>query len=208
MLRDSLAWTILLLVEAIVVSVFLSNAWLREQIESERQQTLDFLGYETSVRVIERTNDLYSTLLRESGVIPFTYSLFLPKSDTALGPTPGYEMGRYFTFFRGRLDAIWTSMYQATQRLALFLEWLPYLLPFLIPCLVDGLVKRQIKKTNYGYASQVRYHLASHIIVALIFAPLLYAFLPFAVTPVIVPIWIFCFGAAIALLSANIQKLF
>jgi hypothetical protein len=206
MVRNIAIWIILILLEATVISLFLSKTWLYEQITNEREQTIEWLGHTTSEKIIQRADSTYTWLFKDSGVMNFTYDLFLPDQRAVDSRAEFNRLSEYVDFFGGRLDAFWTSVYQSVQRYSLFVEWLPYLLPFLIPCLIDGLMNREIKKTNYGYTNPVRYHAAMHALIALFFLPIIYMFFPIAINPIIIPFWIFVVGSVAMILTANIQK--
>lgn len=206
-MRDAFLWVVLVFVEAVVISTFLSTSWIYDQIKEERKDTYVWLGADVSDKVVGRADKIFTAVFKDTGIMPMSYKLFLPKDKSDDQDFKREEMVSLVEIFIDRLDAIWASMYQATQRLSLFIEWLPYLLPFVIPCLVDGYGIREIKKLNYGYASAVRYHMAIHIIIAMIFAPLVYMFIPLAIPPQIIPYWLLVTGLMAIMLVANIQKL-
>jgi hypothetical protein len=207
MIKEVLIWVLVLVLEASLVSIFLNTDWIREQIYEERQNTLAWMGEEATLEIVNRTDRTFRFLFIDSGILEFTYDIFVPDKKEHYTETELTGLSQYVEVFADRLDAIWSSVYQAVQRFALISEWMPFMLMFVIPCFFDGLGLREVKKLNYGYSSPVRYHTAVHGLMAMVFLPIVYMFFPIAIPPQIVPWWMFFAGGFALLFAANIQKL-
>lgn len=207
MIRSILLWLFAVMLELLLICIFVNATWVSAQIEEERSFTLKRLGMDTTMQIVNASNDAYEYLFKKSGIAAGSYKLLIPSHEQRAASMGLESLGMgAFEWLKGRIDTFWISIYHSLQRLFTLLQWFPYLLPLLVPAIIDGLTQREIKKVSYGYASPVKYHTAFHLLVALIFVPLLYLFFPIAVTPLVVPVWAFVLAAVLLMLSANIQK--
>lgn len=114
--------------------------------------------------------------------------------------------GKFDTWVSSRVDALLDLAYWFYRRVALFILWLPWWIPMLALAMVHGSLDRAIKKTDFGYTSPVKNHLARQTVNLCLMATMIAFVLPFAIDPLIFPIFMaiatICTGIAIG----NIQK--
>ena len=104
------------------------------------------------------------------------------------------------------MDAVWLSIYQVMQRLALVVAWLPYLSILVIPTLYDGMQRRRIKQMSFDYASPLRHRGAFWLVSGLMILGFAALFFPFPVPALGVPLIAALLAVALMLLVANTQK--
>ena len=198
---------IVLTIEVMAVGILTPNDWLHTSITNERDMVSDWLGEETTDNLIANTNKWYKTVFADTGLVKGSYG-FIPNEEDREHSGGLGEFGRYdiFPAAKERIDVMWAAIYQSIQRMSLFILWSPYMLPLFIPAVIDGLSVRSIKKVSYGYASPVRYHTAFHFIMVLLASIPFYLALPFAVTPLVVPVWAAAFSFSVMLMLTNLQK--
>lgn len=205
--RSLFIMLLVLTIEVVAVGVLTPNDWLHTSIIEERDKVSNWLGDETTDNLVLKTNRWYKDIFVDTGLVHASYG-FIPTEDDREHSGGLGEFGRYdiFPVAKERIDVLWAAIYQSIQRMSLFILWSPYMLPLFIPAVIDGLSVRQIKKVSYGYASPVRYHTAYHFIVVLLAAIPFYLALPFAVTPLVVPVWAAAFSFSVMLMLTNLQK--
>lgn len=203
--RDIFLWALLIVIEVVGLTLMVNQPWVKGQIVKERQLMVGTLGLTSARQVVQEANATYQAGFVRTGMEAESYRMFAPQPSQTRGPTWN-GLDRYTGKFIKRLDTFWLAVYQATVRVTLLAQWLPYLLPLLLPALVEGFCRREVKKTNYGYTSPNRFHAASHGLIALVFLPILYLFLPIAITPLVVPVWGIALAALLIVLGANLQK--
>lgn len=199
-------WTIIWLLQIVLVGAIVPTNWLENQITSERQMTADWLGRNTLVDLVEKADSSFSSLFEETGMVAASYSI-IPSREEKEGSVGLEELGSgIWPYVESRIQVMWITIYQGVQRMAMIQLWVPYMLPLFIPAFIHGMCVREIKKVSYGYASPVVYHAALQMMLLLIFLPLFYISLPLSIHPSAVLFWGVSLSICFVFLSSNIQK--
>lgn len=199
-------WTIIWLLQIILVGTLVPSNWLEQQITSERQMTADWLGSNALIDLVEKADSSFSSLFEETGMVAASYTI-IPSRDEKEASSGLENLGNnIWPYIEGRIQVMWITIYQGVQRLAMIQLWIPYMLPLFIPAFIHGMCVREVKKVSYGYASPVVYHAALQMMMLLIFLPLFYISLPFSIHPSAVLYWGISLSICFIFLSSNLQK--
>jgi hypothetical protein len=74
--------------------------------------------------------------------------------------------------------------------------------------LVDGFVQRAIKQAEFGAIRPAAFSVASHAVIPLAMAPLVYLVAPFPLTPLVSPLWALLMVMPLSALVSNSQPVF
>ena len=96
--------------------------------------------------------------------------------------------------------------YASLVRIAIFLSWLPYIAPFLLAATMDAAISRKVKFESFGFSSPIKFAAAAHMLIVVVFLPLLYLVVPLPITPLFVPFWALISAVPIVMLVANTQR--
>lgn len=203
-MRTFLVASLILVVEIFAVMLFLDDNTIRDQIQDEYQQTADLMGSESTKQIYDRADAAFRHTVVESGVYDKSFEMFVPKGERDMNGQNAIRSG--INWFEERLVVFWGVVFRSYQRWSLFATWLPYTLLLLVPAAVDGWSQRAIKKDTFGFASPVRYAGAFYVVVGLIVVPMVYFIAPFAITPLLPPIWALLLTVSVLVLAANTQK--
>lgn len=202
MFKASFYFWLFILVELMVVVSFLGQSSVETQISDEHAMSVAWMGYEAETSY-EQAYVKFKALFIDSGAVKTSYDSFLPTSGEQ--PRDSFLIGS-FSWFKERLEVFWAVILRAFQRSYLIFDWMPYTLLLIIPAAIDGWNQRAIKRVTFGYASPVRFHSAMFSLLVFIFIPFFYLFAPFAVHPLVIPVWSLGGSITFLVLSSNTQK--
>lgn len=207
-MRSIMTSLLIWFIEFIVIAALISESWSYQVITKEQAMAHAYLGTATARQIKDDADRVYNRLFIDSGVVATIDKYFVPTEESRRRSGALAELGRdnVFPIVEERLNVIWASVYQMIYRLTGFLIWLPYLSLFFLPSLIDGLMVRQIKKTNFDYASPLLHRTAMYAIVVTAYLLLLALFAPVPLPPWLIPIAGAIIAMAMGLLAANTQK--
>jgi hypothetical protein len=81
------------------------------------------------------------------------------------------------------------QLYGLFYRGFLMLHWMWYVGIFLVAAFVDGLARRAIKRDVLAVNDPIKFAIAFHTLIFIVFSPFAYLLLPAAVTPWFMPAW-------------------
>lgn len=175
---------------------------------AEESELIDrSLGEQTGEWVYGRADKWYQAVMIDSGFYKrMHYTLIPTKEQKEKSRALENFGGKWFSWIEGRIEAFADVVYQFMARAALLTIWAPYMLLLLIPALWDGVMTRQLKRTNFDYASPVihRYsiRLSLYIVVGLGIA----FCSPIALNPLIIPVVMMICCVLLGLMVGNLQK--
>jgi hypothetical protein len=203
-----LVGAILLVMEFILFAALVSASWSERIHDTELAWLQEGLGAKTANAVVERAEHWYGTLFVAPGLVATSYRIALP-SDVdvqragALSPLATLPL---WSWVAARLEVIWAALFQALQRLAMLVAWLPFLLLLLAAAWGDGWVRRRIRQSGFAYASPLAHAYALRSIVAVLIAIGLLLFLPLPLPALGVPIVGSLVAIFVGVIVANAQK--
>lgn len=176
-------------------------------VETELRYARQTLGESTARYAYEGAADWYRTLAVDWGWHEGMRNLFIP-TDYEREKSKGLEaFGNYlFKYMDDRLEAFWRGLYLLFTRLRILLLWLPFIPIIILPAIYDGWQLRNIKKTNFDYASPMLHSYTVEAICWSFFAFFALAISPIPVNPLIYPTIICITGLLLAWSIANVQK--
>lgn len=102
------------------------------------------------------------------------------------------------------------SLHSATRQLcgwSLFWPGCLYITPYLVAVALDALMVRKIKFHTFGESSRVQFSIAAHVLIAMIFLPLIYLVVPIPTSPLAVPFWTLAMSVPLVMVISNTQRI-
>lgn len=127
------------------------------------------------------------------------------KRTERIVPGPGTSMTYAYNSY---VQGLVLGLYVACLRLFIFGVWFLVLLPVFGAALVDGFVQRAIKRAEFGAIRPAAFSLASHAVIPMAMAPLVYLVAPFPVPPLVSPVWALLMVMPLSALVSNSQPIF
>jgi hypothetical protein len=127
------------------------------------------------------------------------------KRTERIVPGPGTAMTHAYNSY---VQGLVLGLYVACLRFFIFGVWFLVLLPVFVAAIVDGLVQRAIKRAEFGAIRPAAISLASHAVIPMAMAPLIYLVVPFPVTPLVSPLWALTMAMPLSTLVSNSQPVF
>lgn len=159
------------------------------RLANEQQAVSAIFGADTANRVTKSANAAYKSLFVETGIVRLVSGATTTKANSSksifnrdLNVSAGSQVNRY-------LQSVLNSIYGLVFRIHVVMLWLFYVGIFLMAAAVDGNMQRKVKNATAVPISAVQYSLGLHLVIALMFAPLVYMVLPVSVTPWFMPTW-------------------
>jgi len=211
--RDALTQTLvgaalLYLLEFILIAALFTEHWALTVQHREESWLRDWLGEVATTEIIARTERWYGAAFVESGAARATYDWMIPSEDERARSGAFAKVGEntLYPFLKRRLDSVWRSFYQATERLAELFEWAPLLAVALLGFLLEGVLDRKIKQHGFAYASPMRHRMGLYALVALALLSLSVLVLPLPVHPLVIPVIALLGAVLLRTVIANTQK--
>lgn len=205
--KHSLIWIALIVVCILGLPMVSSSQDIMNRVIREIGMIERVLGKGETTRVTTRATTAYNELFVETGVIAATRKAMVTEEEKAhsedvLGETVRNVSNHTNDYLLG-LSAL---CYSSLVRIAIFMAWLPYIAPFFIATVLDSAISRRIKFSTFGYSSPIQFAAASHMLIVLVFLPILYLVAPLPVTPLFIPFWALITAIPMMMLIANTQK--
>lgn len=199
------AW--LLVIELAVVFVLVPGDWTNRTIEKESRLIEANLGSEARSWIYGKADQWYQSAMMDSGFYEGIYRTMIPNNDQRANSRGMQGMGSWwFRWVQSRIEAFADIVYQFMSRFALLVMWAPYMLLLLLPALYDGLMTRQIKRTNFDYASPVVHRYSTRLSGGLLIGLVIAFSAPIAMNPVIIPVVMMVCCVLLGLMVGNLQK--
>lgn len=198
-------WGILFLASPLMLS---SEGQVR-RIQKEIDSVKVAFGSDKTKAIINDANETYRAYFIETGWLSEENKLYTQQSSKRNEVDDVVSAGAkaMSNVTNGYLHALSVNVYGFLMRWEIFLHWWLFILPFVVAAFIDGYVTRKIKFSQFGYMSPMAYSMSLHIIVFLIFIPLLYLVAPLPISPYFMPGWAVVMGVPINLLVSNTQRL-
>jgi hypothetical protein len=189
------------LIEILLVTSLVSDAWLRSVQRREEAEVVQFLGKTESAEIRRDADRAFDALFVRTGVQETVRHYFIP-TETERQSSIGLEdVGRenLFPFLADRLQVVWDGVAQTLRRFYLVVAWWPFAVATVVPFAWDGLIRRKIKQSNFDYSSPLAHRFSLYAILGTGYLLMVGLTLPFAVPPVAIPM-----ALAVVALAANV----
>lgn len=165
------------------------------------------LGETETRNVTESATKTYKALFEETGLVKATRRALVTEeeksgSEALFGRSVRSVSDRTNDYILG-LSAL---CYAMLVRVAIFFSWLPYIAPFFLAVIVDSAVTRRVKFETFRTSSPIKFSVAGHLIIIVMFLPVLYLVVPLPVTPLFIPFWTLLSSIPVMTLIANTQR--
>ena len=205
--KHSLLWIILILFCVLGLPAISTPKDIMTRVVQELSMIEGALGKDETAKVTSSATSVYNGLFVETGFVKASRKFLVgegekEKSESLFGSSVKTVAARTNDYVIG-FSAL---CYAMLVRLAICLAWLPYIAPFFVAVMVDAAVRRKIKFATFGHASPIRFAAAAHVMIVVVFLPLLYLVVPIPVTPLFVPFWALMSSVPVMTVIANTQR--
>lgn len=182
-------WFIFLFVAMLIVPALMSPDMSRARLQAEHDSSVAIFGTKKVDSISETANTVYQAVIGGLGIDKLINSGYVKEKDTkklVFSKRVNTDMS---TVTNRYLESMTLQIYGVFFRGALMVNWLLYVGLFMFASMFDGISQRQVKQETIQMVSPIKFALALHTVVAVIFSPLAYLVLPMNVTPWFMPIW-------------------
>jgi hypothetical protein len=202
-------WKIFLVVLSWVLLVLFltSSDFTDKTLEHEKKYTEMDLGTETKNYIYDTAERWYVAAIEESGVYEALHRTMIPNAEEKANSKGMQHFGEgIFEWVEGRLNAAMRIIYLYMTRILQLWVWVPFIPILIFPMIYDGYKVREIKKTNFDFASPLRNKYSFRAIAILTIVTLMLFATPIAITPMFFPFLLFGIGLCLQVAVANVQK--
>lgn len=195
---------------AIIASlIFLTPFWrsndsMETYVTLELRLTRETFGERMTEWVASQAGHVYKMLPSESLNKSKIEGDGMKRTKT-LVPGPGVVLAVAFNDY---IVGLVQMSFIMVLRMLIVCIWLVVLAPVFIASVIDGFANRAIKRAEFGAIRPAAYTVTSMVVVPLVMAPILYLVLPFAISPLLFPMWALVMALPLALMVSNMQPIF
>lgn len=207
MQKHSLLWIILIVVCILGLPAISTPTDIMNRVIRELGMVESVLGKSDTRQVTSTATKIYESLFVETGFVGTTRKAVVTEeekthSEEVFGQSIRNVSDRTNDYILGLSALIFASL----VRTVIFVAWLPYIAPFFIAAVLDAAVSRRIKFATFGYSSPIKFSVATHALIVVVFLPILYLVVPLPVTPLFIPFWALISVVPVMLVVANTQR--
>lgn len=183
-------WAIILILLILSAPFYGSERHIQAVAAQELALMQQALGKSEANEIVRQTNSSYSDIFIDSGIVSSLRSKTSFDSDSmGAGSVVGGTIHRFTTLMSNYLYSAIMMCYIGLLRINILFQWLPFILPFLAAAVIDGVIQNMILNSSVRVSNPVKFKLATHALVLSLALPIVYLFLPFAISPFIILIW-------------------
>ncbi len=207
MQKHSILWIALIAVCILGLPAISSPKDIMNRVIRELGMIEQVLGKAETTRVTTSATAIYNALFVETGVVGATNKAMVTEeeklhSEAMFGQSVRGISDRTNDYLLGFSALCFASL----VRIVIFMAWLPYIAPFFIAAILDAAVSRRIKFSSFGYSSPIKFSVASHMLIVIVFLPILYLVIPLPVTPLFIPFWALISAVPVMTVISNTQR--
>lgn len=207
MQKHSLLWIILIAVCILGMPAISSPKDIMNRVIHELGMIEQVLGKAETTRVTTSATTIYNALFVETGFVGATKKAMVTEeeklhSESMFGQSVRGISDQTNNYLLGFSALCFASL----VRIVIFIAWLPYMAPFFLAAILDAAVSRRIKFFSFGYSSPIKFSAASHMLIVIVFLPILYLVLPMPVTPLFIPFWALISAIPVMTVISNMQR--
>lgn len=198
-------WIYITLVVAMIAIVKVPT--VENAMKTEYRLVETYLGEKGAAFVYDNSAKWYHTVAVEWDMYHTLEDMFIPTQEQMNRSKGMRGFGNYlFRYMHERLEAFWRGLYMLFSRMWLICLWLVFVPLTILPLLNNGWQIRNIKRTNFDYASPTKHTYAVSAVTALLFVLAFLILAPVPMIPLIYPLILIICGGFAAVSIANIQK--
>lgn len=184
-------WIIGILIIILVSPIMATKKEISERVQVELRSVEQAFGQKRTLALMVATDSAYKEMFVATGLVGQLNKAKTsePKKVDSLTGSADRVVAIVGEWTNNYVEAFAANTYSVMLRLAIIGEWLWLLLPFLVACVIDGVVRRKIKQSAFGFFSPQYFSYGLHAVLISVFAPAIYLFLPFMVSPSFTPVW-------------------
>lgn len=201
-------WILVTLVLILAVPAIVSVQDGLDRISREVEMTRAVFGDEKTETIVDSAKGVYGTAFVKSGLIADLNKTHFSQADYRKAHALSGALKHFGTITNSYFGSMVINLYGMMIRLFIVWHWLAFVGPFLIACVVDGYMTRAKKLAEFAYQNPSAFSLAAHVLLWIIFFPVMYLVAPIPVTPLFVPIWALVMALPVAVMLSNSQRIF
>lgn len=188
----------------LIIVLLIPGSWIQRMVDEESSLVIDSMGYESAEWVRTQALAWYNQLVTEPGLDAAARQALLPTQQERVDL--GANFNFWFEYVEGRIVTFFLLVFHFLSRVTLIAAWAPYLLIMLIPSVLDGIMTWKVRQTTFSYTSPIihRYSIRAAILISTLFV--MSIFVPFALSPVIIPIMMVLLATAFGLMTSSLPK--
>ena len=208
MRSHALFWIALLVIGFLTVPVFSTREEITARVIREVEMIQAAMGNQESHQVTKTALGIYEQVFVDTGFIRTTKKMRATKDEKV---STHEAFGGSVSSLSDKTDEYLLSVaalcYTSIVRMVIILAWLPYITPYLVAVALDALMVRKIKFHTFGESSRVQFSIAAHVLIAMIFLPLIYLVVPIPTSPLAVPFWTLAMSVPLVMVISNTQRI-
>jgi len=207
MQKHTLLWIILIAVCILALPALSTPTDIMNRVIRELGMIEAVLGKAETAKVTKSATSTYNALFVETGIVKATNKAMVTEEEKAHSePMFGQSVRGISDRTNDYLLGVSALCFASLVRIVIFLAWLPYIAPFFLAVILDASVSRRIKFATFGYSSPIKFSVAAHSLIVVVFLPILYLVAPLPVTPLFIPFWALISAIPVMTVVANTQR--
>ena len=192
--------------------ILLSMPWIitpdeaKQRLVAEYNDSVKIFGYERTEHIADRGDNIFISFMQGTGIGKLLAGGKIDEKEInsmdygrKANRTMSEITNKYLLTFSIQIRGVFF-------RGSLMVQWLLYVGVFLIAVLMDGMTQRKVKQDLLIMNAPIKFALAFHILIFVMFTPLAYLLLPVAVTPWFMPVWTISIALPITKAISNAVK--
>ena len=205
--KHSILWIALIAFCFIGMPAISTPADITKRVLHEIAMIESALGKTETRNVTESAANNYKALFEDTGLVKTTRRAMVTEEEKSASEAMFGGSVRAITDRTNDYVLGFSALcYAMLVRLAIVLAWLPYIAPFFLAVIVDSVVTRRVKFETFKSSSPIKFSVAGHMIIVVLFLPVLYLVVPLPVTPLFIPFWTLLSSLPVMILIANTQR--
>lgn len=205
--RHSLLWIMLIAFCFLGLPAISTPNDIMGRVVRELSMIEGSLGKAETSKVTKTASGIYNALFVETGFVKTAGKAVVSEEEKEqTTPLFGNAVSSMADKTNDYIQGFSALCFALLVRVAIILSWLPYIAPFLLAATMDAAISRKIKFESFGFSSPIKFAAAAHMLIVVVFLPLLYLVVPLPITPLFVPFWALISAVPIVMLVSNTQR--
>jgi len=201
-------WILLTLIVLLSVPALVSVQSGLDRVSREVEMTRSVFGDDMTEHTVGRAKAVYKTAFVDTGFIADLNKTHLSQDDVRKAHAMSGALNHFSALTNSYFGSMVINLYGMMIRLFIIGHWLVYVAPFVVACVVDGYMTRAKKLAEFAYQNPSAFSLSAHVLLWIVFFPVMYLIAPLPVTPLFMPLWALVMALPVVVMLANSQRIF
>lgn len=201
-------WLVILGLGLLVFPALISAEAMHARLVEELAAIQSVFGHRAGAFIIETSRSIYRAFL-SAGLDQVVRQGIHDEADMRVAGQYFSAVGAWAAQTGSRyLASLSIQFFTCIVRAVVVIFWLVILAPFLAAAVVDGLASRKVKLATFGDQNPTAFSIGTHALIIISALPLMYIAVPWAITPMFMPLWALGAALPMALLISHSQPIF